>query len=628
MAGSNIGNYYLSVSPSFKGFASSVNSELGGIGSAQGEASGTSFKTGFLKKTVGIGAALYAASGLSAFVSEAVEASDATDKFNSTLDFAGLDTGVIDSLTKSTQSYADKTVYSLSDIQGVTAQLASNSVKDYDKLAEAAGNLNSVAGGSSDTFKSVGMVLTQTAGQGKLTTENWNQLSDAIPGASGKLQEAMKASGAYTGNFRDAMEKGEISAEEFNQALMDLGMTDAAKDAATSTSTIEGAWGNFKATVVGGLSQFISWIKPAVTTALDGVSSAFQGLFDGLSSLADWISRNKEAIGPFAAAIAGAAAAFGVWRGAIALWSAATKIATAVQVAFNAVMNANPIMLVVTAIAALVAGLIYFFTQTETGRQIWASFTAWLSGVWASVTAVWNSAWNAISGFLSGLWNGIKSTAESIWNGVVGFFTGIPERIKSGLSALGGLASSMGSWFGSAKDAAVEKFTELVNWVKDLPSKIVSALGDLSSLLVSAGKSIISGLLDGMVSGFKEVQDWVGGVGTWIADHKGPKAYDLQLLVPNGGWIMQGLSEGLEAEFHSRVLGSVGAMGPRLADELNAASTARFSTVGSVSAAAAAAPASSDSLAGKTLILKVGEKEIVAVVDERVIEGIETFAGV
>ena len=628
MAGTNIGNYYLSVSPSFKGFASSVNSELGGVGSAQGEASGTSFKTGFLKKTVGIGAALYAASGLSGFVSEAIEASDATDKFKSTLDFAGLDTGAIDSLTKSTQSYSDKTVYSLSDIQGVTAQLASNSVKDYDKLAEAAGNLNSVAGGSSDTFKSVGMVLTQTAGQGKLTTENWNQLSDAIPGASGKLQEAMKESGAYTGNFRDAMEKGEISAEEFNQSLMDLGMTDAAKDAATSTSTIEGAWGNFQATVVGGLSQFISWIKPAVTTALDGVSSAFQGLFDGLSSLADWISRNKEAIGPFAAAIAGAAAAFGVWRGAIALWSAATKIATAVQVAFNAVMNANPIMLVVTAIAALVAGLIYFFTQTETGRQIWASFTAWLSGVWASVTAVWNSAWNAISGFLSGLWNGIKSTAESIWNGVVGFFTGIPERIKSGLSALGGLASSMGSWFGSAKDAAVEKFTELVNWVKDLPSKIVSALGDLSSLLVSAGKSIISGLLDGMVSGFKEVQDWVGGVGTWIADHKGPKSYDLALLVPNGSWIMQGLSEGLEAEFHSRVLGSVGAMGPRLADELNAASTARFSTVSSVSAAAAAAPASSDSLAGKTLILKVGEKEIVAVVDERVIEGIETFAGV
>ena len=70
--------------------------------------------------------------------------------------------------------------------------------------------------------------MTQTAGAGKLTTENWNQLSDAIPGASGKLQEAMKKNGAYTGNFREAMEKGEITAEEFNQAILDLGMEDVA----------------------------------------------------------------------------------------------------------------------------------------------------------------------------------------------------------------------------------------------------------------------------------------------------------------------------------------------------------------------------------------------------------------
>lgn len=98
---------------------------------------------------------------------------------------------------------------------------------NYDRLAEAAGNLNAVAGGSADTFKSVAMVLTQTAGQGKLTTENWNQLSDAIPGASGKIQQALKEAGAYTGNFRDAMADGQITAQEFNDAIMSLGFTDA-----------------------------------------------------------------------------------------------------------------------------------------------------------------------------------------------------------------------------------------------------------------------------------------------------------------------------------------------------------------------------------------------------------------
>lgn len=126
-------------------------------------------------------------SGLGNYMNAAVEASDSTDKFKSTLDFAGVDTETIDRLTKSTQAYADATVYDLADIRNVTAQLAANGVKDYDKLAEAAGNLNAVAGGNAETFKSVGMVLTQTAGQGKLTTENFNQLSDAIPGASGKI---------------------------------------------------------------------------------------------------------------------------------------------------------------------------------------------------------------------------------------------------------------------------------------------------------------------------------------------------------------------------------------------------------------------------------------------------------
>ncbi|MFR2313482.1 MAG: tape measure protein [Bifidobacterium sp.] len=151
---------------------------------------------------------------------EITSASDSAQKFASTLNFAGVSEQQIKRLTASTQDYADKTVYDLNDIRNTTAQLAANGVPNYDKLAEAAGNLNAVAGGSADTFKSVAMVLTQTAGQGKLTTENWNQLSDAIPGASGKIQQALKEAGAYTGNFRDAMADGQITAQEFNDAIM------------------------------------------------------------------------------------------------------------------------------------------------------------------------------------------------------------------------------------------------------------------------------------------------------------------------------------------------------------------------------------------------------------------------
>jgi len=164
----------------------------------------------------------------------------------------------------------------------VTAQLAANGVENYDKLAEAAGNLNAVAGGNKETFSSVGMVLTQTAGQGKLTTENFNQLSDAIPGASGKIQEALLNAGAYTGNFREALEKGEVTAQEFNDAVLQLGSDEAAQAAARSTKTIEGAAGNLQATIVGGFKDLIDYIKPGVTDLMGSIT-------DSISSSIDWI---------------------------------------------------------------------------------------------------------------------------------------------------------------------------------------------------------------------------------------------------------------------------------------------------------------------------------------------------
>ena len=171
-------------------------------------------------------------------MSQIGEATDSTLKFQQTLSFAGVDNSTINTLTSQTQDYANKTVYDLQTIQNTTAQLAANSVPNYEQLTEAAGNLNAVAGGNADTFKSVAMVITQTAGAGKLTTENWNQLANAIPGASGKLQEAMKENGAYTGNFRDAMAAGQITAAEFNQAITQLGTNPAAVQAAESTNRI------------------------------------------------------------------------------------------------------------------------------------------------------------------------------------------------------------------------------------------------------------------------------------------------------------------------------------------------------------------------------------------------------
>ncbi|NVN79437.1 tape measure protein [Enterococcus avium] len=231
-------------------------------------------------------------------IGESIEASDSIDKFKSTMKLGGFGEKEIGEATKIVQKYADDTVYDLSTVSNTTAQLAANGIKNYTELTQAAGNLNAQAGGNAETFKAVAMMLTQTAGAGKLTTENWNQLADAIPGASGVLQEAMKKNGAFTGNFREAMEKGEISADEFNQAITELGMNDGAIEAAKSTSTFEGAIGNLKANIVGGINDIIKHLgKDKLTGIINGASDSVVGFFEKISGVFTYLDDNKNTVG-------------------------------------------------------------------------------------------------------------------------------------------------------------------------------------------------------------------------------------------------------------------------------------------------------------------------------------------
>ncbi|HGF8028783.1 TPA: tape measure protein [Enterococcus faecium] len=231
-------------------------------------------------------------------IGEAIEASDSIDKFRSTMKLGKFGDEEISKAAKEVKKYANETVYDLSTISNTTAQLAANGVKNFTEVTEAAGNLNAQAGGNADNFKAVALAMTQTVGAGKLTTDNWNQIADAMQGASGVLQEAMKKNGAYTGNFRDAMEKGEISADEFNKAIVELGMTDGAIKAAKSVKTFEGAIGNLRAGIVTGLDDIIKHLgKDKLTGIINGASDSVVGLFQHVSDVFSYLDKNKSTIG-------------------------------------------------------------------------------------------------------------------------------------------------------------------------------------------------------------------------------------------------------------------------------------------------------------------------------------------
>jgi len=280
---------YISLVPSLKGAKGAIAADLAGvdskgIGNEMGSKIGGGL-VGSMKALVVPALAVLGSGMFAGFIKDAAAASDATDKFKATMSFAGMDNSAITAAAKAAKDYADQTVYDLPTIQNMTAQLASNGVKDYTGLTQAAGNLNAVAGGNADTFKSVAMVMTQTAGAGKLTTENWNQMADAIPGAAGPLMKAMQDAGAYTGNFRDAMAAGQITSEEFNAALMKLGTDPVAVEAARSTKTFEGAIGNLQATINSGLMGALNALKPMITGTINGLAAGAGAIFDWAGNL-------------------------------------------------------------------------------------------------------------------------------------------------------------------------------------------------------------------------------------------------------------------------------------------------------------------------------------------------------
>ena len=421
--------------------------------------------------------------------SEAINAADSLTKFESTMSFAGFSTAEIDAARDAVQNYASQTVYDLGEVANTTAQLAANGVQDYQKLTEAAGNLNAVAGGSADTFGSVAMVLTQTAGAGKLTTENWNQLADAIPGASGVIQNELKAMGAYTGEFRDAMAKGEISAEEFNQAIMNLGFSEAAVEASSSVSTIEGAVGNLRATIVdgfvavltdGGLMEgitgFINGIATILTNAGQYIGPAIDGIKTAISGIGDAL--NKAFTDDQQAAILGflktlASALVGL---PFQLVSAAVQ---ALSGAFQALIG--------------IAGAVTSFFSALPGAL--SSAASWFSNLPGIISGALSSAFGAVNSWGSNVVSAISSAVSSAVNAVGSWFSQIPGRISGALSSALSALKSWGSQMASNAKSAMSKVV----------SNIASTLRTAISKVTNIGRQIVQGLANGIRSGVSAV---------------------------------------------------------------------------------------------------------------------------
>lgn len=171
-------------------------------------------------------------------------------------------------------------------------------------------------------------------------------------------------------------------------------------------------------------------------------------------------------------------------RVAMLAGAAAMGIATAAQWAWNAALSANPIGLIILAIVALVAGLVWFFTQTELGREIFSNVFNFIQSIVQNVLSWFTGT------FLPGL--------AAVWAGV-----------QTGLALVGQFFSTV--WTNTIN--GVSGFiTGIVQFFIELPGKIMEALGNMGTFLLDAGKALIQGFIDGISGMVGAIGDAVGGV--------------------------------------------------------------------------------------------------------------------
>lgn len=246
----------------------------------------------------------------------------------------------------------------------------------------------------------------------------------------------------------------------------------------------------------------------AVTTLFSAVNWLLPVLGSVIGFLAQWSS----VIVPIAAGVAAAAAAVWVINGALAVYNAVTmavRAATAawaaVQWVLNAALFANPIGIVVVAIAALVAAVILAWRNCETFRNI-------VIAVWGGIKSAFSAGVAAVKGILSwfgslgGLFQGWFSKAVSAVRSAASAIVSAARQLVSGtISAIAGLAMlpiRVIAYFVQMVTGGRVQANQLIALVRQVPGRILSALGNLGSLLVGAGRSLIQGLINGIKSAF------------------------------------------------------------------------------------------------------------------------------
>ncbi|MFJ3867913.1 phage tail tape measure protein [Streptomyces nigra] len=406
-------------------------------------------------------------------------------------------------------------------------------VKDTDKIADAFKEfgIRGTEGSKAvqDAFQALGLDAKATgddiAAGGKRGEDAMDKVLDRLRKMGPESQEARQIVSTLFGG----------AGEDLGAALFALDMDKASASMGDAAGAADKLGASLHDNAATKLEQFKRSLSQGFVEMLGGTVVPLVEKFGGF--LSEW----GPLLAPLAGMVIGIAAAMGIW--------------TAAQAVFNAVMAANPVVLIIGAIIGLIAVLVIAYQKSETFRAIvqavWGAVSAFISMHVAIIRAV--IGWFANLPTLIGEWFGVaKDWAIARFTELTTWLQGLPGRALSALSSLGSnLMTAARNGFTSFRTAAAGKVSEFITYVRAIPGRISSALGNLGALLVDKGRDVVRGLWNG-----------IKGMGSWLRSQlisfaknmiPGPIAKALGIASPSrvmrdqiGRWIPAGVVEGVE----------------------------------------------------------------------------------
>lgn len=352
----------------------------------------------------------------------------------------------------------------------------------------------------------MGVAQDQLAGQ----TANLIGLgSDLAATFGGETSDAVAALSSLLRGERDPIERYGVSIKaadiEARKAAMGLsGLSGEADAAATTQATLallteqtaaaQGAFAREAETAAGQQQRANAAWQDAQAALGETLLPVVSSAAEQFAAFSQWVQQNSTLVTVLVGAVGLLAAGVLVYNGVMAAIPAIQAVATAAQWAWNAAMSANPLGLIIIAIAAVIAGIVLLVQNwdwvKETALEVWAAISSAASAAWDAISSAagevfdWlTGAWDSVVATVTAGWDLISSTASGVWDAITGFVSDFigwvtgPSGIQAVPNAIQTAFEAARKWVSDLFGRMSDTVTGFIDKIAGIPGRIRSALG-------------------------------------------------------------------------------------------------------------------------------------------------------